>query len=80
MNDFSGDEIKEGINLDWLKHKETILNQLKDLKQSTKETDEKVTSMQVNLAVLNTKLMVASAISSFVVATTISLIGIGIKQ
>ena len=66
---------RRSIDMDWLQHKENILNQLKELKTSTKETDDKVTSMKVDLAVLNTKLMVASGISSFVVATVISIIG-----
>lgn len=66
---------RRSIDTDWLQHKENILNQLKELKTSTKETDDKVTSMKVDLAVLNTKLMVASGISSFVVATVISIIG-----
>lgn len=66
---------RRSIDMDWLQHKENILSQLKELKTSTKETDDKVTSMKVDLAVLNTKLMVASGISSFVVATVISVIG-----
>ena len=66
---------RRSIDMDWLLHKENILNQLKELKTSTKETDDKVTSMKVDLAVLNTKLMVASGLSSFVVATVISVIG-----
>ena len=66
---------RRSIDMDWLQHKENILNQLKELKTSTKETDDKVTSMKVDLAVINTKLIVASGISSFVVATVISVIG-----
>lgn len=74
MPEWDGHE-RRSIDMDWLQHKENILNQLKELKTSTKETDDKVTSMKVDLAVLNTKLMVASGISSFVVATVISIIG-----
>lgn len=74
MAEWDGHE-RRSIDMDWLQHKENILSQLKELKTSTKETDDKVTSMKVDLAVLNTKLMVASGISSFVVATVISVIG-----
>lgn len=74
MPEWDGHE-RRSIDMDWLQHKENILNQLKELKTSTKETDDKVTSIKVDLAVLNTKLMVASGISSFVVATVISIIG-----
>lgn len=74
MADWDGHD-RRSIDMDWLLHKENILNQLKELKTSTKETDDKVTSMKVDLAVLNTKLMVASGLSSFVVATVISVIG-----
>jgi len=74
MADWDGHD-RRSIDMDWLLHKENILNQLKELKTSTKETDDKVTSMKVDLAVLNTKLRVASGLSSFVVATVISVIG-----
>lgn len=74
MPEWDGYE-RRSIDMDWLQHKENILNQLKELKTSTKETDDKVTSVKVDLAVLNTKLMMASGISSFVVATVISIIG-----
>lgn len=65
---------RRSVDLDWLQHKETILNQLKELKATTKETDDKVTLMKVDLAVLNTKLMVASAVSSTVVGTIVAFI------
>lgn len=79
MSDWDGVDRRDSQDLDWLQHKETILQQLRDLKQSTKDTDEKVTTMQVTLAVLNTKLMVASGISSFVVATVVSVLGLVVK-
>lgn len=65
---------RRSVDLDWLQHKETILNQLKELKATTKETDDKVTLMKVDLAVLNTKLMVASAVSSTVVGTIVAFV------
>jgi len=80
MEYWDGRDRREGTNLDWLQHKETILGQLRELKQGTKETDEKVTTMQVSLAVLNTKLMVASAVSSFIVATVVSVLGLVLKS
>ena len=79
MDEYNGHERRESTNLDWLQHKENILSQLKDLKRSTSKTDEKVTTMQVSLAILNTKMMMASMASSFIVATVISIIGLVIK-
>jgi hypothetical protein len=74
MQEWNGDDRRSNIEMDWHLHKETILNQLRDLKTATKNTDDKVMEMQIGFAVLNTKLMTASALSSFIVATVISIV------
>ena len=59
-------------------YKELILMEIKTLKDNfkdfQKETHDKVNTMQVTLAVLNTKLMAMSAISSAVVGTVIAFV------
>lgn len=59
-------------------YKELILAEIKtlkdDFKSFRKETEDKVNAMQVTLAVLNTKLMTISAISSAVVGSIVAFI------
>lgn len=59
-------------------YKELILAEIKTLKEDfksfRKETEDKVNAMQVTLAVLNTKLMTMSAISSAVVGSIVAFI------
>lgn len=59
-------------------YKELILMEIKTLKDNfkefQKETHEKVNTMQVTLAVLNTKLMAMSAISSAITGTVVAFI------
>lgn len=59
-------------------YKELILAEIKtlkdDFKSFRKETEDKVNAMQVTLAVLNTKLMTMSAISSAVVGSIVAFI------
>ena len=59
-------------------YKELILAEIKTLKEDfksfQKDTNDKVGTMQVTLAVLNTKLMAMSAISSAVVGTVIAFV------
>ena len=74
MQEWNGDDRRSNIDMDWHLHKETILNQLRDLKTTTKDTDDKVVTMQIGFAVMNTKMMTASALSSFIVATVISIV------
>lgn len=59
-------------------YKELILAEIKTLKDDfkgfRKETEDKVGTMQITLAILNTKLMAISAISSAVTGTIIAFI------
>ena len=59
-------------------YKELILAEIKtlkdDFKSFRKDTEDKVNNMQVVLAVLNTKLMTMSAISSAVVGSIVAFI------
>ena len=59
-------------------YKELILAEIKTLKDDfktfRKDTEEKVATMQVTLAILNTKLMAMSAISSAIVGTVVAFI------
>lgn len=59
-------------------YKELILSEIKTLKDDfkgfRKDTEDKVNSMQVTLAVLNTKLMAMSAISSSVTGAIVAFI------
>lgn len=59
-------------------YKELILAEIKTLKDDFKtfqrDTNDKVGAMQVTLAVLNTKLMTMSAVSSAVVGTVIAFV------
>lgn len=59
-------------------YKELILAEIKTLKDDfktfRKDTEEKVSAMQVTLAILNTKLMTMSAISSAIVGTVVAFI------
>ena len=57
-------------------YKELILAEIKtlkdDFKSFQKDTNDKVGTMQVTLAVLNTKLMAMSAISSAITGTVVA--------
>ena len=57
-------------------YKELILAEIKTLKEDfksfQKDTNDKVGTMQVTLAVLNTKLMAMSAISSAITGTVVA--------
>ena len=59
-------------------YKELILAEIKtlkdDFKSFQKDTNDKVGTMQVTLAVLNTKLMAMSAISSAITGTVVAFI------
>lgn len=59
-------------------YKELILAEIKTLKDDfkgfRKETEDKVNNMQITLAVLNTKLMAMSAISSAVTGAIIAFV------
>ena len=59
-------------------YKELILAEIKTLKEDfksfQKDTNDKVGTMQVTLAVLNTKLMAMSAISSAITGTVVAFI------
>lgn len=59
-------------------YKELILAEIKTLKDDfktfRKDTEEKVSAMQVTLAILNTKLMTMSAVSSAIVGTVVAFI------
>ena len=59
-------------------YKELILAEIKTLKDDfktfRKDTEEKVATMQVTLAILNTKLMTMSAVSSAIVGTVVAFI------
>lgn len=59
-------------------YKELILADIRrlndDFRVFRKETEEKVNAMQVTLAVLNTKLMAMSAISSAITGTIIAFV------
>jgi hypothetical protein len=59
-------------------YKELILDEIKTLKDDfktfRKDTEDKVNNMQVVLAVLNTKLMTMSAISSAIVGSVVAFV------
>ena len=59
-------------------YKELILAEIKTLKDDfktfRKDTEDKVNNMQVVLAVLNTKLMTMSAISSAIVGSVVAFV------
>ena len=59
-------------------YKELILAEIKtlkdDFKSFQKDTNDKVGTMQITLAVLNTKLMAMSAISSAITGTVVAFV------
>ena len=63
---------------DFGQYKEHIMSEIRTLKSDFREfshrTEEKINSISVNLAVLNTKLLLMSAISSTIVGCVVAYI------
>jgi hypothetical protein len=68
MGEWDGlDRLGQGIHdPDWLQHKMSMLNDIKELKEESKETKSMVVNMQVTLEVLKTKLMTIITVAGFV--------------
>jgi hypothetical protein len=61
-------------NNDWVEYKKLIIASIDELKSRVDKIEHMIADMRTTVAILNTKLMIASAVTSIVVSAVVGMI------